>query len=383
MSQKVNLSRRVTSIKEYVFSQLARDIKIIEEKTSKKVLNFGPGTPDVPPNSKIINKLNGFNQLPSAHLYPGYGAIPEFNKSLIDHYKSRFGVQLDPSELLPLLGGKDGVVHLPFVVADKGDEILVPNPGYPAYSGSMELFGIKATPYTLSESNFQHTLDNIKRMINHKTKAIWVNFPSNPTGQVATVSELAQIVDLARQNHIIILFDNAYSEITFDGYVAPSILQVPNAKEVCVEIGSFSKSFSLAGFRIGWAVGNSQIIANLGKFKSQLDSGLSIPLQKLGAFALDHNDHDWHNQMINSYKSRRDIIAQKLINHGLTFSIPKGSLYIWAKIPDKCPDSITFCREMLNQNHVLFTPGTAFGTQGERHIRVSICINISSIEDYL
>lgn len=381
--KSLKLSRRLTNIPEYIFAQLAREVKQVEVETGRKVLNFGPGTPDVPPSRLLLSKLNQFNLYKGSHRYPGYTGIPEFNQALTRWYDKRFGVSLEANEILPLLGGKDGVVHLPLVVADRGDAILVPDPGYPAYAGSMQLFGINAIPYHLdSHHGFRLSLAKIKQAITPRTKAIWVNFPSNPTGQIASLSELANLVQFAKNHNLIILFDNAYSEITFDTQPAPSILQVPGAKDVCIEIGSFSKTFSLAGFRLGWAVGNPHLITGLAKVKSQLDSGLSLPLQQLGAFALNHPDLSWHAKMIDSYRQRREVIAKSLSSTGLNITLPPASLYLWAKIPEGI-DSLSFSHDLLRSRQVLVTPGIAFGSQGDRYVRISICTDIKHIKEFV
>jgi len=290
---------------------------------------------------------------------------------------------LEKSQILPLLGAKDGVSHLPQALLDEGDEVLVPDPGYPAFSDPALMVGAKVVYYNLTQGNdFKISLEEIRKKISSKTKFMWINFPSNPTGQVITISELEKIVEFAKEHEIFIVYDNAYSEITFDEYIAPSILQVEGAKEIAVEIGSFSKTFSFAGFRIGWIVGNSDVINALAKVKSQMDSGLSTPLQNLGAFALSNPDKDWHEKMIASYKRRRDIIAGKLKLLGLTPSLPKGGLYIWAKIPSDAKNTEDFCVRLLEEKQILFTPGTAFGRNGERYVRVSFCVNIEKIEEY-
>ena len=210
-----------------------------------------------------------------------------------------------------------------------------------------------------------------------------MNFPSNPTGAIATKDQLTEIVAVAKKHDVPIAYDNAYSEITFDGYVAPSILEVEGAKDICVEIGSFSKTFSFAGYRMGWAVGNKKLIAALSKVKSQTDSGMSLPLQRLGAYALTHQDVEWHKNMLATYQKRRDIIAEKLTKLGLVFEKPKGSLYIWAKIPDSANSSEDYCMALLKERNVLFTPGAAFGAQGARNVRISISSDVSKIESYL
>ena len=380
---KIKIAGRLNNFGEYVFLKLARTVKEIELHSKRKVLNFGPGNPDVAPSLLYINKLNEFIKDKDAHLYPGYGANDEFAEALIQWYKKRFNVDLEHAELLPLLGAKDGISHLPLALLDEGDEVLVPDPGYPAFTDPALMIGGKVVYYDLlGENNFKVSLSELEKKLSDKTKFIWVNFPSNPTGQVVKLDELEKIIAFAKQHNILVVYDNAYSEITFDGFVAPSILQVEGGKDVAVELGSFSKTFSFAGFRMGWIVGKSEIVQALAKVKSQMDSGLSTPLQKLGAFALTNTDEKWHNHMIASYKERRNIAASHLKKLGLSFTIPKGSLYIWAKIPDKETNSEEFCMKLLREKQILLTPGTAFGKNGERFVRVSICINIDKIEEY-
>lgn len=376
-------AKRLHTFPEYVFSRLAKTVAEVENESKRKVLSFGPGTPDVKPSNHYIEKLNEFFRADDAHLYPGYGASKEFSRALIQWYKKRFHVDLAEEELFPLLGAKDGISHLPLALLDERDEVLVPDPGYPAFTGPTLIIGAVPVYYDLTEKNeFKIDLAGIKEKLSDKTKFIWVNFPSNPTGQIVTIDELEKIVSFAKKHRLFIVYDNAYSEITFDNFVAPSILQIDGAKDIAVEIGSFSKTFSFAGFRMGWIVGNKDIIAALAKVKSQMDSGLSIPLQKLGAFALTNLDTKWQEEMITSYKNRRDLIANHIKTLGLSFSMPKGSLYIWAKIPSTANDSEEFCMSLLKDKQILFTPGTAFGKNGERYVRVSICVNIDKINDY-
>lgn len=380
----LRFATRVGSFPEYIFSSLAKAVVKVENETGKKVLNLGPGSPDISPSKVYLEKLSDFIKEPGTHLYPGYQAIPEFADALIHWYKKRFSVGIETSEILPLLGAKDGVSHIPLILLNEGDEILVPNPGYPAYIAPALMINAKPVPYDLlPENNFGISIQNLEDKVSSKTKCIWVNFPSNPTGCVANLEKLQQVVTFCRKHNLILLYDNAYSEITFDGVVAPSILQVPGAKELAVEIGSFSKTFSFAGFRMGWITGNKDVVASLAKIKSQLDSGLSLPLQKLGAFALTHQDERWHREMLASYEKRRNIIATKLEKLGLTFTLSKGSLYIWAKIPDSAVNSTWFSMQLLKERQVLLTPGIAFGSNGDRFVRASICSNINSIDKYV
>lgn len=379
----IKTAKRLDAFPEYIFSKLNRDVANVEKKSGRKVLNFGPGSPDFKPSKRYIDKLIGFIQDDKAHLYPGYNASKEFSDALIFWYKKRFDVNISNGELLPLLGAKDGISHLPIALLDKGDEVLIPDPGYPAFTDPTILVEAKPVFYNLiQENNFKINLGEIKKKLTKKTKLMWVNFPSNPTGQVTTLDELSKIVEFAKENNLFVVYDNAYSEITFNGYKSPSILQIKGAKDIAVEIGSFSKTFSFAGFRMGWIVGNKDIIAALTKVKSQMDSGLSLPFQKLGAFALTNFDKIWHGEMISSYLNRRDIIAKHIKFLGLEFSLPKGGLYIWAKIPNTANSCEEFCAKLLNEKQILFTPGTAFGKNGKRYVRISICINIDQINKY-
>lgn len=382
--KQFKMATRVEKFPEYVFSRLARAVIEVEQGSKRKVLNFGPGSPDIRPSNVYLDKFAEFIYRQDSHFYPGYKGVDEFNEAIIDWYRKRFGVILDTDEVLPLLGAKDGVSHLPIVLVDEDDEVLVPNPGYPAYIGPTMMVGANPISYDLlPENNFKISLENLENKFTKKTKYAWVNFPSNPTGQVVTLNDLEEIVAFSQRHGLPIIYDNAYSEITFDGFIAPSILQVMGAKETAVEVGSFSKTFSFAGFRMGWIVGNKHIIKALAKVKSQLDSGLSLPLQHLGTFVLSHYDEKWHRQMIASYQKRRDIIAAKLKVLGLTFSLPKGAFYIWARIPDSALNSENFCMELLKRKQVLLTPGSAFGSNGERFVRVSICVNINNIDEYI
>jgi len=373
-------ARRLEQFPEYVFSRLNREIEKVEKESGRKVKNFGIGSPDVPPSEVYLAKLNEFIHDKDAHLYPGYKGIPEFNAAVVSWYKSRFAVDIAADEILPLLGAKDGVAHLPLALADEGDEILVPDPGYPGFAGAAFLMGAKPVFYDVMARSY---LANLEEKITDKTAFIWVNFPSNPTGDVATMKDLEEIVAIAKKHGVYVVYDNAYSEITFDGYVAPSILEIKGAKDVAVELGSFSKTFSFAGYRMGWIVGNKDVVVALAKVKSQTDSGMSLPLQRLGAFALTNQDMEWHAKMIATYTERRDVIAGKLEKLGLTFEKPRGSLYLWAKIPDSAKDSESYVLELLKEKQVFFAPGSAFGKNGDRYVRVSICVDIDDIDKYL
>jgi len=377
------LAKRLTNFPEYVFSQLNKKIVEIETKTGKKVINLGVGSPDFSPSVHYLNKLKEIISDSGIHLYPGYGATNELKIALKNWYKKRFHVDIDNLEILPVSGAKDAISHLPMALIDEEDEVLTPDPGYPAFSGPVSFFGGRPIFYQLTEeNNFKINIEELQKLVSKKTRFIWVNFPANPTGQTVTLDELKNIVNFCLKHKIWLIYDNAYSEITFDGYKAPSIFQVDRAEKIAIEIGSFSKTFSFAGFRIGWIVGNKEIVSALGKVKSQMDSGLSLVWQKLAAYTLENFDDNWYKKMIQSYLKRRNKIAIYLKKIGLTFDYPKGGLYLWAKIPKEYKNSQEFSFAILEKYQVFLTPGSAFGKNGERFVRASICSNIKDIDKY-
>ncbi|MFM2415233.1 MAG: hypothetical protein RI911_926 [Candidatus Parcubacteria bacterium] len=374
-------AQRLTRFGEYIHARMAKRAKEVSEKTKRRVLSFGAGSPDIRPSSRYIEAYIKAVQEPQSHLYPGYSATPEFTDALVRWYHQRFNVVLKATEIVPLLGAKDGTSHLPLALLDDGDGLLVPDPGYPGFAGPLTMYGMEPQYYPLTQ-DFKIDVALIEPRITERTKAIIVNYPSNPTGQIATLDELRPVVALAKKHNIVLIYDNAYAEIAFDGYKAPSILEIEGAKDVCVEFGSFSKTFSFAGYRMGWMVGNEQVCNALLQVKSQIDSGMSFPLQRLAAVALTETDTAWQDAMIQEYTQRRDIIAKKLLGLGLTFEIPKAGLYIWAKIPPGQGNSEEYCMRILEEKQILFTPGSAFGPHGEGFLRVSICVNIDAINDY-
>jgi len=379
----MRLSSRLNNLSDYVFVELNRQVRLIEKKTGKPVLNLAIGNPNFPPNSKCLDKLQGLVKEKDAHHYPGYKAIPIFSTALSSWYKDRFGVVLNTDELLPLNGSKDGITHLMLAVLNHGDEVLIPDPGYPAYTGATLIAGGKPVYYNLtSGNNFKINVAEVERKITKKTKLIWLNFPSNPTGQVVDKTTLEKLAKLAYKHHVWLAYDNAYSEVTFTNYSAPSILEVAGAKEVAVEFGSMSKTFSLAGWRVGWVVGNKKLTKALATVKSQFDSGLSLPLQKLTAFCLNNYDKQWHEEMLKSYYSRAVVLESYLKKLGLISSLPKASFYIWAKIPAGYKNSESFAKKLLEEKQILVVPGTAFGRNGKNYIRVSISSNLERIDEY-
>lgn len=380
----MNYSKRLDNFPEYIFAMLGRKLKEVEAKTGKKVLNLGMGSPDFPPSEKYVEKLQEYIHQEKIHMYPGYGPIPEFTEALQNWHKTRFGVDLKQNEIYQLNGGKDGLSHLPLAIMDDGDEMLVPDPGYTGFVGPLKLYNMVPVPYTLSaENKYIINVNDLDEKLTPKTKAVMINYPSNPTGQTITIDELKPIVEWAKKNNVWIIYDNPYADIVFNGSKQPSILEIPGAKDVAVELGSFSKTFSFAGERMAWIIGNSDLIKAFAKVKSQTDSGLTKYLQLLGAYALNNLDQVWYESMLAEYKRRANIIAEKLVAEGLVFEKPKASLYIWAKLPETykgTSEEYTF--DLLENRLILVAPGSAYGGNGEGYIRVSICADVSNIDEY-
>ena len=377
-------SERLNNFDEYVFAKLNSSAKKIELKTGRKVLNLAVGSPDVPPSEKLLAALCGAIREKGAHLYPGYGMTPGFAKAARNFYKTNYGVEIETENLVPLLGAKDGITHLILALLDEGDEFLTPNPGYPGFTGPALMIGAKPVYYTLKEENgFKPDVKELEKLVSKKTKFIWVNFPSNPTGAVITLKELAAFAAFAKKNNIALIYDNAYAQMYYDGVQPPSILQIKGARDFAVELHSLSKTFSLAGYRIGFAAGNKKILGALAKIKSQTDSGLSLPLQKMAEYALAKPDVKWRKKMLESYARRRDILARVFIKLGCKLRPPTAALYLWARVPDGFKNGAEYAEFLLKEKQVLVTPGAAFGPAGEKYIRISFCSDIRKIKEYL
>lgn len=379
-----NLSRRLNNFDEYIFAKLARRARAVAQKTGRKILDLSVGSPDFAPSEKLLSALKKFIEEKNAHLYPGYGATEEFSATVRSYYKRRFGVEIANEQVRPLLGAKDGIAHLIMAMLDEGDEFLTPDPGYPGFTGPALMLGAKPVFYSLKkENNFKPDIKELQRLVTKKTKFIWLNFPSNPTGAAADLAELKKYAAFAKKNKLFVFYDNAYAEMYYGKTPPPSFLQIKGADKYAVEIHSLSKTFSLAGCRIGFAAGNKEILSALSKVKSQTDSGLSLPLQRLAAYALTKPDNAWRRAMLKSYKARRDILAKIFKNMGLKFTVPDYALYIWAEVPPAFKDGEKFAVWLLEEKQTLVTPGSAFGAGGRNFVRISFCSDIKNIKEYL
>lgn len=374
-------SERIASFKPYFFASLAQKINGLKAG-GMDVIRLDMGSPDLPPADFIVEKLEQSARRPDTHGYSQMGGTPEFKKAVADYYLRRFNVTLDPKkEVLGLLGSKEGLFDLSQVLLNPGDVSLVPDPGYPVYTaGSMIAGGEVYYMPLLEENHFLPDLKAIPADIARRAKILWINYPNNPTGAVAPMSFYEEVVAYAREHEILIAHDAPYVDVCFDGYIAPSIMQIPGAKDVTVEFNSLSKTYNMAGWRLGMAVGNAQALGYLHTYKSQVDSGGFDPVIAAGAAALV-GDQEWIDDRNQVYKTRRDICVRALREAGCTVTPPPAAIYVWAKLPPAFKDSIDFCGRMLEETGVSMTPGVVYGQAGEGYLRISLGTPTERIEE--
>jgi LL-diaminopimelate aminotransferase len=366
-------ARRIAALKPYLFVEINK--RIAEKKArGEDVISFAIGDPDMPTPPNVIKTLCEEAQDPVNHHYPESAGMPELHQAIAGWYKRRFDVTLDPAtEVLPLIGSKEGIGHIAFCFIDPGDTALVPDPGYPVYSIGTQLAG--GRPYYLSlkaENGFLPNLKSINEAVLRKTKILWLNYPNNPTGAVADLEFYNQAAEFGRKHNILVCHDGPYSEVAYDGYQPPSFMQAEGAKETGVEFHSLSKSYNMTGWRIGMVVGNADAITALRTLKSNLDSGIPQAIQYMAIEALSgpQDSIAEHNAI---YQRRRDLICEVLTKIGLEVTPPKASLYIWAKVPDGY-NSVDFTADLLDQVGVAVTPGVGYGRSGEGFVRLSLTI---------
>jgi len=369
----MQVSRLVASLQPYRLVELR---KRIAEKRAKgeEVISFVIGDPDIPTPQHIIDRLCQAAQDPANHRYPQTEGLPELHQAIAEWYKKRFGVSLDgDKEVLPLIGSREGVAHIAYCFIDPGDIVLVPDPAYPVYATGAELAGGRPYYMPLTEENhFLPDLDSIPAHVLEKTKLLWINYPNNPTGAVADIDFFNRVVRFAKQHDLAVCHDAPYSEVAFDGYQPVSFLQAEGAKEVGVEFHSLSKTYNMAGYRVGMVVGNAVMINALKVLKSNLDSGIFQAIQYAAIEALT-GPQDCIQEHNAVYQRRRDLVVDMLNSIGLEARPPKASFYIWAKVPQGYT-SIEFANELLEKVGVVVTPGVGYGRNGEGYVRLSLTI---------
>jgi LL-diaminopimelate aminotransferase len=374
----VRLARRVESLPPYLFAELDR--KVAEKKaTGADVISLGVGDPDQPTPRHIVEALQEAAEDPVTHRYPSYYGLPALRMAIAAWYLSRFGVELDPeSEVQPLIGSKEGIAHLAWAFVDPGDEVLVPDPGYPVYDTGTRLAG--GTPIPVPHPEDRGFLPDLSAVRpSDRAKLLWLGFPSNPTAAVAEPPVFEEAVAFAREHGLLLAHDAAYSEITFDGYVAPSVLQVPGAKDVAVEIGSASKTYNMTGWRIGWAVGNPDAIRALATLKTNIDSGIWSAVQQAAVVALT-GPRDHLRLLLETYRRRRDLLVDALGDLGWDLKPPLGSFYVWFPTRDGM-SSAEFAELLLERAAVVVAPGSGYGQGGEGFVRAALTIEDDRLEE--
>jgi len=368
------LAERIKKLPPYLFKDMDQKIHEMVKK-GVDVINLGIGDPDLPTPVKIVDSMMEAIKDPKNHHYPSYTGMEEFLASIGKWYDQRFSVSLDPkNEILALIGAKEGVAHLPLAFINPGDIVLITSPSYPVYNSGTLFAG--GEPYFLpliKENDFMPDLSSIPKNNKEKAKMLWLNYPNNPTSAVATKEFFEDTVDFAQKNNILICHDLTYSEIAFDNYRPISILEIEGAKDVCIEFHSLSKTYSMTGWRIGFAAGNKEAIKGLGLIKSNIDSGIFQAIQIAGIEALRLYEES-NEQIKEVYKRRRDVMVQKLQESGFTLNKPKATFYLWIPIPHSYT-SVSFAERLLTEAGVVVTPGNGFGQPGEGYIRLALTQN--------
>jgi LL-diaminopimelate aminotransferase len=374
----LRIARRVENLPPYLFAELDRRI---EEKRAAgtDVISLGVGDPDLPTPRHVVEALQEAAEDPSTHRYPSYYGLPALRTAVAGWYARRFGVRLDPdTEVQPLIGSKEGIAHLAWAFVDPGDEVLVPDPGYPVYEIGTRLAGGTPVPVPhAADAGFLPELSAVRP--SDRTKLLWLGFPSNPTAAVAERPLFEEAVEFAREHRLLLAHDIAYSEITFDGYVAPSVLEVPGAKEVAVEFGSASKIFNMTGWRVGWAVGNPDAIRALATVKTNIDSGIFNAVQRATVAGLE-GTMDHLGELRETYRRRRDLLVESLNDLGWDLKPPLGSFYVWFPTRDGI-SSAEFAETLLDRAGVVVAPGAGYGREGEGYVRASLTVADDRLEE--
>lgn len=368
---KVELAKRLNGIGEYYFSQKLREIDALN-KEGATVINLGIGSPDLPPAEAVTSTLHQESSKPNVHAYQSYKGVAALREAMADWYRKWYGVLLDPAtEILPLIGSKEGILHICMTYLDEGDKALIPNPGYPTYSSAVKLAGGLPVPYSLTaENNWAPDFAALEQMDLSNVKLMWVNYPHMPTGQPASMALFEKLVAFGRKHSILICHDNPYSFILNEKPL--SLLAVAGAKEVVIELNSLSKSHNMAGWRVGMLCGAKERIDEVLRFKSNMDSGMFLPLQLAAAQAL-HLSDDWHHTLNNEYRRRREKVFDLLDRLHCSYSKQQEGLFVWARVPAGYKDGYALSDEVLYKARVFITPGGIFGSEGNGYVRISLC----------
>ena len=372
----ISVADRLNDVKEYYFSRKLREVRALMAE-GKPIINLGIGSPDLKPPKEVTEALKNAD----VHSYQSYQGIPELRAGIASFYNRHYGVSIDQGkEVLPLMGSKEGILHISMAFLNKGDRVLIPNPGYPTYGSVARLVQAEPVFYALKASNsWLPDLEELRKTDLSRVKIMWVNYPHMPTGSNATLDLFKDLIAFAKENDILLVNDNPYSFVLNNHPI--SVLAVPGAKDVAIELNSLSKSFNMAGWRVGMLLGHERYLGPVLQVKSNMDSGMFYGIQKGAVEALKLPDH-WFDEINEIYKRRRAIVWQicELLN--LDYEKDSSGMFVWAKLPDtSLASSEEFADELLYKKNVFITPGTVFGTEGEGYVRFSLCVSIKHLEE--
>ena len=378
---KITPADRVGSIQEYYFSKKLKEVAEMNAQ-GKNIISLGIGSPDLPPSDETIETLCAHAHQANEHGYQPHIGIPELRQGFADWYRTWYGVELDPkSEIQPLIGSKEGILHISLAFLNPGDGVLIPNPGYPTYSSVSKLVGAKLIYYDLLEDKgWQPDFDALEQMDLSGVKMMWTNYPNMPTGGNATPELYERIVDFGRRHGILICNDNPYSFILNEHPL--SILAVPGAKEICIELNSMSKAHNMPGWRMAMLASNARFVQWILKVNSNIESGQFKPMQYAAAKALQA-DKSWYDGMNKVYRSRRDLAGQIMKALGCTYDEQQVGMFLWGRIPDSAESAEAIANKVLYEARVFLTPGFIFGSRGERYIRISLCCKNEALQEAL
>lgn len=374
---------RLDAVQEYYFSRKLKEVARLNAE-GQDIISLAIGSPDQPPSPQTIDKLCEVAHDPSAHGYQPTMGTMELRKAMADFYHRWYGVEIDAAtEVQPLIGSKEGILHITLAFVNPGDEVLVPNPGYPTYTSLSKILGAKVVNYNLDEDNgWQLDFEELEHRDLSRVKLMWTNYPNMPTGGDARMETYRKLVDFARRHGIVVVNDNPYSFILNEHPL--SLLQVEGAKDCCIELNSMSKGYNMPGWRVGMCVSNPQFISWILKIKSNIDSGTFRGLQLAAAEALTTNTEEWHREYnINVYRRRREIAERIMQALGCTYDDSQVGMFLWGKIADKYANAEQLTERVLHEARVFITPGFIFGSNGERYVRISLCAQDDKMQEAL
>ena len=374
----IQTAKRLESVKEYYFSTKLKEVRVLAA-SGKPIINIGIGSPDLLPPSQVLEAMKTSVDEVAAHKYQSYQGLPELRNAIADFYKNKFSVTASPeNEILPLMGSKEGVMHISMAFLNEGDEVLIPNPGYPTYSSVTKLMGAKPIFYNLDDAHsWQPNFEELEKLDLENVKIMWVNYPHMPTGTNALIETFEKLIAFGKKHQILIVNDNPYSFVLNDK--PTSILQIDDAKDIALELNSMSKSFNMSGWRVGMILGNKDFINAVLKVKSNMDSGMFYGIQKGAIKALQLPD-DWFHNQNKEYELRRNLVFELADKLKCRYKKDTSGLFVWAKIPEG-KTSEEFTDALLYKKNIFAAPGTVFGENGEGYIRFSLCVSQEIIKE--